>query len=66
MFCNDRFSQLSDSLAVPATIAAFFLSDIAVTPLASVLEVNDGRQLLAVSQPTQIRQPLLIQSQNKR
>lgn len=43
----------------------FLLSDIAVTPLANMLEVNDGRQHLAVSEPAQIRQPLSIQSQNK-
>lgn len=43
----------------------FLPSDIAVTPLAKVLEVNDGRQCLAVSAPAQISRPLLIQSQNK-
>lgn len=42
----------------------FLPSDIAVTPLAKVLEVNDGRQRLAVSEPIQISWPLLIQSQN--
>lgn len=43
----------------------FLPSDIAVIPLAKVLEVNDGRQALAVSEPIQISWPLLIQSQNK-
>lgn len=43
----------------------FLPSDIAVTPLAKVLEVNDGRQRLAVSEPAQISRPLSIQSQNK-
>lgn len=35
----------------------FLSSDIAVTPLAKVLEVNDGRQCLAVSEPIQISWP---------
>lgn len=63
---NDHLGQLiSDSLSRQPATVDFLPSDIAVTPLAKVLEVNDGRQCLAVSEPAQISRPLSIQSQNK-
>lgn len=51
---------ISDSLSRQAATADSLQSDIGVTPLAKVLEVNDGMQLLAV--PERSDQPASIDS----